>query len=180
MAELTGPIAEQAWSEMPESYEALRSHSKRDGQVAGDVLLERRLLETHIEIFGVDLTAADEDALDDMVVIYAGKMFALKLIGPAIDYWAKQITQQTATGRNESRAYKDRAADLKELASRLTVETTRLWPDVVDLLPSRRVRTTANVPTVADVGSGIVTTPTTPDPNSLEPPFGPPSTTPTA
>jgi hypothetical protein len=160
---------------MPESYEALRTKATGDGTRTGATLLERRLLNTHIEIFGVDLAAADEEALDDIVVMYAGKIFALKLIGPAIDYWSKQITQQTATGRNESRAYKDRAADLKELASRLTVETSQLWEDVVDLIPSRRVKTIANVPVVADIGSGIVTTPTTPDPNALEPPFAPPA-----
>lgn len=169
MANLDGDIAQNARSELPETYDALRTSSR-----FGEPLLERRLNQVEVRLFGAVLTVDEEGATDDLSKEYAGIMFALTLINPGIDYWGKQRTQATATGKGEISAWKDRASDLKDLRTNLLIRRAELWPDVATLLPQRRGNRTANVPRVVDLASGINNTPSTSDPAQFESAWGPP------
>lgn len=124
------------------------------------------------ELFGAVLTSTEQDALDTVVVEYAAKRIALKLIGPGIDFWSKQPTAQVASGRPENKTWANRAADLKELRKQLLVDTAEMWVDVEPLLPVTRRRRVGSppVPTVAQLDeTGHIT----PNPDDVEPPYAP-------
>lgn len=126
-----------------------------------------------VSLFGTELNEAEQDALDNMVVDYAGKLVALKIVGPGIDYWGKQPTQVSATGRNENKTWASRAADLKDLRKQLLEDTRGMWPDVEPLLPSRRNTIGTPIPTTRNLSqAGHVT----PNPDDFESPYGLPTT----
>lgn len=163
-----GTIALNARSELPLTWEALSS-----APAYGDPFLQRKVNTVMVRLFGIILDEDEQDALDLLVADYAGKMVALQLVVPGIDYWSKQQTGVSATGRNETKTYKDRAQDLKDLQKLLLIETTNLWPDVQALLVSRRTNTLAAVPRVGQIGD--TTVPNTSDPRDFEPAYAPPT-----
>lgn len=164
---LTDPIALSAKAEMPEDYAALEESSN-----FGDPLLTMKLNLVMQQLFGEVLDIAEQGALDRRVLDYAGKLFALELINPATSYWKNQAVQHSATGRNETKTYVNRAESLKELRKSLLASTRSIFPDIGVLLPGRTINRRANVPAVRNVTTGV-----TANPDDFEPAFAPPSET---
>jgi hypothetical protein len=125
-----------------------------------------------MRLFGTVLAPEIQTALDILVIDYAGKLVALELINPGIDYWGKQPLTIGATGRNENKGYKDRASDLVALRQSLLTQTRQMWPEVEELLPARRIRRVANVPRVAQITGAH-----TPSPYDFERPYEDPAVT---
>ena len=119
MALADSPIALAARDELPETWDALL-----EAPTFGDAALERRLNTLMYRAFG---SAAGRRgtgvACHQCLISYLGKRLALELIIPGIDYWSKQALSLSA-GERESKAYKDRAEDLKELRKLLLDDTS--------------------------------------------------------
>jgi hypothetical protein len=162
------PIALAARDELPETWDKLL-----EATTFGEDALLRRLSVLTYRAFGVELDAADQGALDPVLVSYLGKRMALDLIIPGIDYWSKQVLSLSA-GERETKAYKDRAEDLKELRKMLLDETAKMLPDVDQLLPLIP-RPAADTPKVLEAGFSTVHV--TSDPMSFPPMYGLPEET---
>jgi hypothetical protein len=158
--EVTGKIAEAGRGQIPESFAALMAHSS-----FGPEEIVRRVNSIKMSLFGEVINTNVEDALDVRVIEYAGKLLALSLITPAVDYWSKQAQQIGARGQNENKGYGDRSARLLDIRALLLEETRLLLPEIQTLLP-RRSGPKAGIARV-QAGVGL-----TPDPMSIEPPFG--------
>src|SRR4051794_13917822 len=130
-----GRIAAAAQGELPESWRALVGATGY-----GESFITEKLNAVMTKLFGTVLDVATQDALDNLVVDYAGKGLALELINPAIDYWSKQPVSIGATGRNEQKGYLDRSAALLRLRAFLVDQVRLMWPEVQELLPARRMR----------------------------------------
>jgi hypothetical protein len=165
---LDSPIALAARDRLPETWDALSEAS-----TFGDQALERRLNSVMNRVFNLVMDDAEQEALDPMLVEYLGIRVALELIIPGIDYWSKQAISHSA-GERESKAYKDRAEDLKALRSLLVDEAAKTLPEVEVLLPlvPRRASDTAKV-----VESGTFIQHVTADPMSFPPMYGLPEET---
>lgn len=162
----TATIAGWTQGELPEEYDALLKKY-------GDPFIQRKIDSVLMSLFGEVLDNAGQEALDIRLQDYIGKVVALELIGPGISYWSKQALGVGARGSNETKTYKDRAEDLKELQKQLLAKTREMYPEIQDLIPNRRVRRTPVGPRVRQV-VGVVTS----DPDNWEPAFGPPQNPP--
>lgn len=167
----TSAIAENARDEIPIAWNALTTAMTAAGQATPAVdadLFQRKLDSVHMELFGVIIDDATEAALDRLVLEYAGKTLALKVIPAALDFWASQTTSVTASGgRNESKQYTDRAAQLRELRKILIEDTRAMWGEVSGLLTdSTKATRSGGIPRVSQVGES-----TTPDPFGFEPAY---------
>jgi len=164
-------IALNARDELPETWDALL-----EATTFGTAALERRLTLVMYKVFGRELDDAEQAALSPLVAAYVGKLFALDLIIPGIDFWSKQAVSHSA-GERESKAYKDRAEDLAKLRDLIFKDAVGMLPSVEAELPQvpRRVSDTARV-----LNSGEVVgqdTYVSADPTIFEPMYGPPETT---
>lgn len=159
---VAGEIAAAARGELPETWRALESASDY-----GDPFLERKVTSVIVRLFGEEISSDVQSALDKRVIDFAGKLVALEIINPGIDWWSKQPLTIGATGRNENKGYNDRSAALRELRVALLEQTRVMWAEVEQLLPGNRVRTVGNVPRVRDIANAH-----TPNPYDFEPPFG--------
>jgi hypothetical protein len=157
---LDNAIALEAKDLLPETWEALS-----DADTFGDPALERQLNKVVHRVFGVKLTDAEIGVLDPDVLEYVGKKLALALLDPAIDYWSKQVISHTA-GERESKAYKDRVEDLKEMRKRWLGDIASLYVQIETLIPVQ-VRTSQDAPRVIDAGDTLVHV--TPNPFDIEP-----------
>jgi hypothetical protein len=168
MALADSPIALAARDELPETWDKLLEAS-----TFGEAALERRLNVLLYRAFGTPLDEDEQEALDPVLVSYLGKRLALDLIIPGIDYWSKQVLSLSA-GERETKAYKDRAEDLKELRKLLIDDTTRMLPEVQAALPliPRPASDTIKV-----LEAGFSTVHVTADPFGFPPQYGPPEET---
>ena len=159
------PIALAARDELPETWDALLNVAS-----FGEEALRRRLDTLMYRVFGTVLDDAEQDTLSPVFISYLGKRLALDLIIPGIDFWSKQALSLSA-GERESKAYKDRAEDLKELRKLLLADSTELLGEVEIELPQlpRRATDTARVQE-----SGLLTAHVTADPLGFPPMYGPP------
>jgi len=123
--------------------------------------------------FGTTLDDAEQEDLDPVLVSYLGKRLALDLIIPGIDYWSKQVLSLSA-GERETKAYKDRAEDLKELRKLLIDETAKMLPEIDQALP-QIPRPAGDFMKVLE--SGFSTVHVTSDPMGFPPLYGPPEET---
>jgi len=165
MALADSPIALAAQGELPETWAALLA-----APTFGEMALERRLDTLMYRVFGTVLDDAEQDALSPVFISYLGKRLALDLIIPGIDFWSKQALSLSA-GERESKAFKDRAEDLKELRKLLLADSTEMLGEVEVELPQlpRRATDTARVQE-----SGLLTVHVTADPLGFPPLYGPP------
>lgn len=159
---VAGKIAASAQGELPLTWKALANADSGYGEPF--LINKVELIKTRL--FGQIIATAVEDALDRRVIDYAGKLVALELINPGIDYWSKQPLSIGATGRNENKGYKDRSQDLRELGANLLEQTRLVFPDIEALLPGRLFDTVAAYPRVRDIEVAH-----TPNPYDFEPPF---------
>lgn len=161
----TSSIVMAARDELPETYDKLV-----ETPTFGEGAVERRLATLVYRVFGTDVEPLD---MDPLLVSYLGKRLALDLIVPGIDYWSKQVLSLSA-GERETKAFKDRAEDLKELRKLLLEDTSKLLPEVQDLFPQipRRAADTARV-----IESGFSTIHVTPNPSAFPPLYGLPEET---
>src|SRR4051812_1815907 len=166
MADIETPIAIEARDLLPETWEALAEATS-----FGPDALERLHDRTVRRVFGT-LDDADQAALADVVIEYVGKRMALALIDPAIDYWSKQVMSHTA-GERESRSYKDRVEDLKELKKFWTGDLADLLLDAEEFLPVSPKRA-VDAPRVVNAGDTVEHV--TANPYDIGPMFGPPET----
>lgn len=162
------PIALHARDELPETWDALIEASS-----FGETALERRLDIVMYRVFGAVLDQTEQDALSPLLAAYVGKMFALDLIIPGMDYWSKQAISHSA-GERESKTYKDRAEDLKELRKMIFADAIALLPEVEVELPQipKRLSDTFRVQE-----AGLLTAHVTSDPLTFPPLYGPPEGT---
>jgi hypothetical protein len=165
---ISTPIATAARDLLPETWEALA-----EADTYGPEALKRLHDRTVRRVFGELLDTSAQNDLADVVVEYVGMRIAIKLIDPAIDYWSKQVLSHTA-GERESRSYKDRVEDLKELRKMWTSELADLWLDAqaqLPVLPSRVV----DAPRVVNAGDTVDHV--TANPYDIGPQFGLPEGT---
>lgn len=163
---VTGGIADWAKGELPQEWDALQS-------TYGDEFLQRKVNSVMLKLFGSKPSVAVQEALDERVLDYAGKLVALELINPGISYWSKQAISMGARGQNENKAYNDRAQALKELRESLLLQSREMQPEVWPLLPLRRA---ARIPVGPRVRQVIGTS--TSDPDDFERQFIAPVATP--
>jgi hypothetical protein len=163
---LTDPIALAARDELPETWDKLL-----ETPTFGEEALQRRLDVLLYRAFGT--VEIEQDDLDPVLVSYLGKRLALDLIIPGIDYWSKQVLSLTA-GERETKAYKDRAEDLKELRKMLLNDTAQMAVEVGAVLP-QIPRPQGNFSRVLE--SGFSTAHVTSDPLTFPPLYGPPEET---
>jgi hypothetical protein len=127
MAIPTGKLANYARDEFPATWDAIDS-----SVTGGEDLLERRVQGAMIRFFGAVMSETEQDALDERVIAYVGKVITLSLINAGIDYWSKQRISVGA--RSEAITFKDRAEDLHRLREALLLETREMWLEVEPLL----------------------------------------------
>jgi hypothetical protein len=139
----------------------------------GEPALERRLDIVMYRVFGAVLDQDEQEALNPLLAAYVGKLFALDLIIPGIDFWSKQAISHSA-GERESKTYKDRAEDLKELRKLIFADAVAMLPDVEAELP-QIPRRLGNYSRVQE--AGLLTAHVTSDPLSFPPLYGPPEET---
>lgn len=154
-----GGIADWARGELPQEWDALQKEY-------GDPFMKRKVDSIVVKLFGADVPVEAQEAFDKRVLDYAGKLVALELINPGISYWSKQALMVGARGQNETKGYKDRAEDLRELRKELLMATREMQPEVWPLLPGRRVHRTPVGPVVRQAVGAV-----TPDPDDFERPF---------
>ena len=159
------PIAQEARDLLPETWEALA-----EADTFGPAALERRHNRVVNRVFGAALTEDEQEVLADELIEFAGKRLALALLDPAIDYWSKQIVSHTA-GERESKTYKDRVQDLKDLRKQWTADVAALFLDVQPLLPVRTPVRTGDAPRVVQAGETVPHV--TPNLDDIEPLYGP-------
>lgn len=125
-----GVIAEAARSTLPITWDALATDRSRygDGLLQGKVDLVKETL------FGSVITASAEETYPLRVIQYAGKLVALELISPGIDFWMNEPVSESATGTQEQHTFTDRANALRQLQAALLAETRRLAPEVLPLI----------------------------------------------
>jgi hypothetical protein len=165
---MTDPIALAARDELPETWAALL-----DAPSFGEPALERRLQTLMYRVFGAVLDEAEQSALSPVLISFMGKRLALDLIIPGIDFWSKQALSHSA-GERESKGYKDRAEDLKEIRKMLLADSAALLGEIEAELPfvPRRLTDTARVQE-----SGLLTQHVTADPMAFPSQYGTPEET---
>jgi hypothetical protein len=146
---LESPIAQHAKDEIPSTWKALTDINSEFGEEA----LGRRLNRVIRLVFGNALNNDQQEALDIRVQLYLSKLLVLDLIRPGVDFWSKQVLSISA-GERESKAYAQRAEELKEMREGLLAEATDLLMDIQPLLPvvTRRVK---DAPRVIQAGENI-------------------------
>src|SRR5580765_3134341 len=139
--DMTSPIALAARGELPETWDALF-----EADTFGPDALERRMNTVLYRLFGTVLDMPEQELLSPLLATYAGKLLALDIIIPGIDYWSKQALEHSA-GDRETKAYKDRAEDLAKLRDLIFKDAASLLPAIETELPliPRRVGDTARV-----------------------------------
>lgn len=165
---MTDPIALAARDELPETWNALL-----ETPTFGEPALERRLQTLMYRVFGTVLDESEQEDLSPTLISYMGKRLALDIIIPGIDFWSKQALSHSA-GERESKAYKDRAEDLKALQKMLLADSSDLLLEIEAELPvvPRRLTDTARV-----LESGFSTVHVTADPFGFPPMYGQPEET---
>lgn len=161
---LESPIAQHAKDEIPSTWKALIAEPE-----FGEEALGRRLKRVIGLVFGTELDVDEQEALDFRVQLYLSKLLVLDLIRPGVDYWSKQAISMSA-GERESKAYGQRAEDLKKMREELLAEAANLLLDIQPLLPSV-IRRVGNAPRVIQAGENVEHLTT--DPYALEPLYGP-------
>ncbi|HWI67539.1 MAG TPA: hypothetical protein VNS88_04100 [Nitrospiraceae bacterium] len=162
------PIALAARDELPETWAALLANPN-----FGEEALDRRLNTLMYRAFGTTLDESEQEDLSPAMISYLGKKLAIDIIIPGIDFWSKQALSLSA-GERESKAYKDRAEDLKELRKQLVADAAALLPEVEVDLPwiPKKLGDTARVQQ-----SGLLTPHVTADPMGFPSIYGPPEET---
>ena len=163
---LDSPIAQHANDEIPSTWKALADASSGFGEEALACRLDRVIK----IVFGVSLDTDEQEALDFRIQLYLSKVLVLDLIRPGVDFWSKQVLSISA-GERESKAYAQRAEELKKMRAELLAEAAELLIDIQPLLPTttRRVK---DAPRVIQAGENIEHLTT--DPFDLAPLYGPP------
>ena len=146
-----GAIAERARAELPVTWDALSLAPQ-----FGDALLQAKIDAVKEAVFGVVVTPNAEAAYPLMVVNYVGKLVALELITPGIDYWMSEPITVSATGTQETTSYTDRAAMLLRLREDLLKQSRALWPDVSALIGFTRV-SSAPIPLLSTMEEPFIT-----------------------
>ena len=139
----------------------------------GEAALDRRLNTLMYRAFGTPMSVEEQETLSPVMISYLGKKLAIDIIIPGIDYWSKQALSLSA-GERESKAYKDRAEDLKELRKQLVADAAALLGEVEAELPWVPKRLTD---TVRVQRSGLLDPHVTPDPLSFPGIYAPPEET---
>ena len=144
-----GVIAEAARRVLPVTWDALL----RDTQRFGDALLQSVVDTVKDRLFGQVVTPQAEDQYPLRVIQFAGKMVALELVNPGIDFWMNELLQESASGVSETHTYVDRADKLRLQGERLAWEITRDADSIYALLgtaPPRRRLPIMGISTPAD------------------------------
>lgn len=159
-----GAIANAARGFLPVTWDALSKDTER----YGDGFLQTKIDLIVETIFGVQIPVAEEDTYPLRVINYAGKLVALELIAPGIDFWMNETQTITTTGTNEIDSYVDRPDKLRQLYDRLAWEARRDEPMIFALLGRPRPQRGLPRPDIStDVNDVLLT----PSPREFPAPF---------
>lgn len=161
-----GAIADAARAQLPVTWDALSQDTKR----FGDGFLQNKVDLIVETIFGVQIPVAEEDTYPLRVINYAGKMVALELISPGIDFWMNETQTITTTGTNEIDSYVDRPETLRKLGERLAWETRRDEPMIFALLGRTPPQRGLPRPDISVSTTDVLLTP---DPRGFPAPYTP-------
>lgn len=162
---VVGAIATAARGILPVTWDAL----SRDAQRFGDALLQQAVDVTKEVIFGTIIPVGAEANYPLRVIRYAGRLVALELIEPGIDFWMNELLSESASGTNEVHTFTDRADKLRQLGDRLGILVRAEEADVLALLGRPKLK---RIPRMG------ISTPKddlllTPSPREFPAPFGP-------
>lgn len=147
-----GAIAAAARSTLPVTWDALATDSQR----YGDGFLQTKVNLVKERLFGSVITTVQESAYALRVIDYAGKLVALEMITPGIDFWMNEVTSESATGTNEQHTYVDRAETLRKLREVLLREVRTLEPEVLPLIGTPVVLN-RSVPAISSADAELLT-----------------------
>ena len=147
-----GAIAVAARSVLPITWDALASDHAR----YGDALLQGKVNLIKESLFGSVISTITEETYALRVLQFAGKLVALEIISPGIDFWMNEPVAESATGTNENHTFIDRAAALRQLQAALLAETRRLAPEVLPLI-GIPVTLKRIVPTISFADAALLT-----------------------
>ena len=160
---VAGAIADAARGLLPVTWDALSQDAR-----FGDGFLQDKIDLIEEILFGAPIAVADEDTYPLRVINYAGKLVALELVTPGIDFWMNEQVMVTATGTNETDTFVDRPEKLRQLYDRLAWETRRDQNMIYALLgrtvPSRGLPR----PDISTPATDVLLTP---DPRGFPAPF---------
>jgi hypothetical protein len=145
-----GSIAEAARAELPITWDALASAPQY-----GDGLLQRKVDVVKEYIFGSVITVNAEDTYARRVQNYAGKLVALELIGPGIDFWLSQSTTATTFNPREVVTFESRIEGLEKLRAKLLADTRAMEPEVAVLI--NRIIRRRSGPRISSAGEVQIT-----------------------
>jgi hypothetical protein len=111
---VVGAIADAARRHLPLTWDALSQDAR-----FGDVLLQGAVDLVKDRLFGTVIAPTAESSYPRRVIDYAGKLVAIELVEPGIDYWMNESLTVTTTGTNETESWVDRAEKLREVGDRL-------------------------------------------------------------
>jgi hypothetical protein len=159
-----GRIADNAKSNVPVTWDML----SKDKRVGDATLTEREKYVIRL-IFGVALEEATENALDQLVIEYAGKRLALEVIDVAIDLISHLSQMESTQQPVEIVQFPDRLKNLKEQKKDLIVGLAELEPLVVGLIPNLQARRSRSAPLLSSMNDDLLT----PNPGDLGPIYAP-------
>lgn len=135
----TGAIYRAAKSILPSTWDALEKRY-------GDALLQDHINASKLNVFGTEVSVADESTYDIRVILYIAKIVALCIIPAGIDYWLDQKIAIATSGSNENSSYPDRIAALKELREQLIGEVSAERGVIESILGVGQVLPSGQVP----------------------------------
>ena len=148
---VTGAIADAARAILPVTWDALQ----RDPRF-GDVLLQAQINTAKDAVTGQVVATAAEASYPLIVRDYIGKVAALGLISPGIDYWMNEPSSESAAGTEENHTFVDRAEKLKELREILLAETRDHADEIADILGFSRPKSN-NIPRINTMDDPFLT-----------------------
>lgn len=162
----TGSIVDGVAAFMPITLNALREDDR-----FGDRWLQQQARVIEYRTLGYAVNPDQESSLHPVLVDYLSKRLALGLTKPGIEYWSRQMKTVTSTQTQEVASYPDMIASLKELCSRLVIELTQEWRDLLVIVPGLPQRKVVPLPqsTIGGPGDTHRLHPNTRDPRGMPP-----------
>lgn len=146
-----GPIADAAKSHMGETFDALA-----ESEHYGTDFITRKIAVVKQRFMENPPSTADEEDLHELVIDYLGKLVALELMAPAIDYWkSRPTTVSTGNDPTETTSYTDPIKALEAIKETLLVQTRQEEATALSLTTTPRLRSTDDGPAIDELEDGL-------------------------
>lgn len=160
-------IKTRARSHIPFTWQRLEEAS-----AFGPELIDLRVNSVKESVFGTVISDDSEATYPGFVLDYVGRLVAIELIEPGIEYWLTQPISFSATGSNETKMFVDRAEKLARTRDTLIAKAREDQSIVQELLASpTNLRRKKKVISVGEANNDLMVTP---DPYGFERPFAQP------